>query len=261
MHAIFVFIATAFASLPFKGVDWSSVLVEEAAGYTYSTVSGTELPFEDVLSLSGVNTVRQRIWVTDGDYGLNYNLAIAKRAHAAGLSIYLDFHYSPTWADPGHQATPEQWSNYDVGDLKWAVYNYTLATMNAFASASVPLALVSIGNEIKNGLLWPVGNISNPQNIAAILHSASAGIKDSGLSPTPKIMIHLDNGWNYGAQQWWYDTILAAGDLTAGDYDVQGVSYYPFYNSNATLASLASSLSQMKSRYGKGNTTLVCIKE
>lgn len=256
MRAIFAFIATAFASLPFKGVDWSSVAVEERAGKTYSTVSGTKLPFEQVLAMSGVNSVRQRIWVTDGDYGLDYNLAIAKRAHAAGLSIYLDFHYSPTWADPGHQATPSQWSSYAIGDLKWAVYNYTLATMNAFASAGVPLALVSIGNEITNGLLWPAGSIKNTENIAAILHSASAGIKDSHLSPNPKIMIHLDNGWNYATQQWWYDTMLAAGDLKTSDYDVQGVSYYPFYNGNATLASLKSSLSQMKSRYGKGTTTI-----
>lgn len=255
IFSILLFITTAFASLPLKGVDWSSVLAEEKAGYTYSSASGAKQPLEKILVASGVNSVRQRIWVTDGDYGLDYNLAIAERAHAAGLTIYLDFHYSPSWADPGKQYTPSQWAGYDLGDLKWAVYNYTLDTLNAFASAGIPVGLVSIGNEITNGLLWPVGNMSKPSNVAAILHSASAGVKDSNLAAQPQILLHLDNGWNYDTQQWWYDTVLAAGDLSASDYDVQAVSYYPFYNSNAMLASLKASLTSMKAKYGKGKNS------
>jgi len=34
---------------------------------------------------------------------LDYNIKIAKRARAAGLNIYLDMHFSDTWADPAHQ--------------------------------------------------------------------------------------------------------------------------------------------------------------
>ena len=65
-------------------------------------------------------------------------------------------------------------------------------------------------------------------------------------------MIHLDNGWNWSTQQSWYDKILASGGgLTASDYDIQGVSYYPFYNSAATLSSLSSSLANMVKKYGK----------
>lgn len=225
--SLLLFINLAFAAIPLKGVDWSSVLAEEKVGHTYSSADGVKAPLENILVASGVNTVRQRVWVTDGDYGLDYNLAIAKRAHAAGLTIYLDFHYSVSWADPGKQYTPPQWAGYDLGDLKWAVYNYTLDTMNAFASNGIPLGLVSIGNEVTNGLLWPVGSIRQPSNVAAILHSASAGVKDSKLDTQPKILIHLDNGWNYDTQQWWYDTVLAAGDLSPSDYDVQAVSYYP----------------------------------
>jgi arabinogalactan endo-1,4-beta-galactosidase len=36
----------------------------------------------------------------------------------------------------------------------------------------------------------------------------------------PKIMIHLDNGWKWETQKWWYDAVLGAG-LSAGDYDIQ----------------------------------------
>lgn len=46
------------ASLTYKGVDWSSVTIEEQAGYTYKTTSGTTEPLETILKASGVNTVR-----------------------------------------------------------------------------------------------------------------------------------------------------------------------------------------------------------
>jgi arabinogalactan endo-1,4-beta-galactosidase len=72
------------------------------------------------------------------------------------------------------------------------------------------------------------------------------------MSPKPKIMIHLDNGWNWETQQWWYDLVLGSGGgLLAADYDVQGVSYYPFYNSAATLSALSTSLNNMAKKYGK----------
>lgn len=242
------------AALTYKGVDWSSLTVEENSGFTYSDPSGTTEALETILSSSGVNTVRQRLWnnPSDGNYNLDYNLALAARAQAASLEIYLDFHYSDTWADPSHQTTPAAWADYGIDDLAWAVYNYTLDSMNAFSSAGIPLALVSIGNEITNGLLWPLGELdTNPYNTARLLHSASAGVKDSDLASQPKILIHLDNGWNYETQEYWYDTVLEQGPFVDSDYDVQAVSYYPFYNSAATLASLQSSLSSMKSKYGK----------
>ncbi|KXT12843.1 hypothetical protein AC579_7620 [Pseudocercospora musae] len=243
----------ANAALTYKGVDWSSLLVEEAAGKTYKTTAGTTQPLETILKTSGVNTVRQRLWnnPSDGKYNLDYNLKLAKRAHAAGLKILLDFHFSDTWADPSHQTTPSAWSSYDIDDLAYAVYNYTMATMDTFQTSSIPPSLVSIGNEITAGMLWPLGSTDNPYNLARLLHSASAGIKDSKISPQPKILIHLDNGWNYVTQESWYDKVLAEGPLLSTDYDVQAVSYYPFYNSAASLASLKSSLSSMAKKYGK----------
>lgn len=98
-------IAPVRGALTYKGVDWSSVVVEEKAGRSYTTTSGQTKALELILKESGVNTVRQRIWVnpSDGNYNLAYNLQIAKRAKAAGLGIYLDLHYSDTWADPAHQ--------------------------------------------------------------------------------------------------------------------------------------------------------------
>jgi len=95
----------ACAALTYKGVDWSSTLMLENSGKSFKTTSGTTEPFETILRASGVNTVRQRLWVNpaDGNYNLAYNVKLAQRAKAAGLEVYLDMHFSDTWADPSHQ--------------------------------------------------------------------------------------------------------------------------------------------------------------
>lgn len=97
--------SAAQAALTYKGVDWSSVLIEEAEGKSYKTTSGTTEALETILKNSGVNTVRQRLWVNPagGNYDLANNIKLAQRARAAGLNVYLDMHFSDTWADPGHQ--------------------------------------------------------------------------------------------------------------------------------------------------------------
>ena len=249
--------STVFAALPYKGVDWSSLPIEEAAGKKYKNAAGTVQPLETILKSSGVNTVRQRIWVnpSDGNYNLDYNVKLAKRAKAAGLGVYLDFHYSDNWADPGKQVTPAAWQSLAKDALVKQVYDYTKNVLDTFQKNGVQLKLVSIGNEITPGLLFPVGKLSNtggPANVAALLKSASKAIKESSMSPKPKIMIHLDNGWNWETQKWWYDLVLGSGGgLSLSDFDVQGVSYYPFYNQDATLAALGTSLSNMANKYGK----------
>ncbi|KAG8847702.1 hypothetical protein FRB96_001434 [Tulasnella sp. 330] len=249
---ILLLLATiSHASLTYKGVDWSSVAIEEAAGRTYKNSAGTTQPLETILKASGVNTVRQRLWVSSSSqYNLAYNLKLATRAKAAGLNIYLDMHFSDTWADPGAQTTPSGWPT-DIDNLSWELYNYTLAVSNSFEAQGTPPTIMSIGNEITNGLLWPLGEISSFSNIARLLHSASSGIRYSNLGSTPQIMTHLDNGWDWSTQEWWYQSVLAEGTFLSTDYDVMGVSYYPFYNSAATLASLKTSLTNMASTWGK----------
>ncbi|KAB5530287.1 putative arabinogalactan endo-1, 4-beta-galactosidase [Coniochaeta sp. 2T2.1] len=233
LPAFVLSVSGAAAALTYRGVDWSSVVVEERAGIKYKTASGQEQTLEKILVSSGVNTVRQRVWVnpSNGDYNLAYNIAIAKRAKAAGLGVY-------GWPTA-------------VDDLSWKLYNYTLDAMNQFASNGIQPTIVSIGNEIRAGLLWPTGGTSSYSNIAKLLHSAAWGVKDSNVNPKPKIMIHLDNGWNWSQQQYFYKTVLAQGTLVETDFDMMGVSYYPFYNSAATLSSLKSSLANMANTWGK----------
>ena len=210
------------AALNYRGVDWSSVKYEEEKGISYTTADGTAQPLEEILASNGVNIVRQRIW-TASEYDIDYNLDLAKRAKAAGMGLYLDLHFSDTWADPSKQAIPQGWPT-NVEDLSYRLYNYTMEVSNRFAEAGIDPEIISIGNEIRSGMLFPTGSTSNMGNLAQLLHSAAWGIKDSNLATQPKIMIHLDNGWDWDTQKWWYDSVLDQGTLTLDDFDVIGVS-------------------------------------
>ncbi|KAL8403557.1 hypothetical protein RB594_008719 [Gaeumannomyces avenae] len=245
-------LAATAQGLAYKGVDWSSVEVEEKAGIKYQAADGSTQPLERILAASGVNMVRQRVWVNprDGNYNLDYNVRLARRAAAAGMRLYVNLHLSDTWADPAHQAIPAGWPS-DIDGLSWRLYNYTKQVGDAFGSAGIAPAIVSIGNEIRGGLLFPTGQYTNFYNIARLLHSASAGIRDSRLGRGPKIMVHLDNGWNWDTQKWFYESLLKQGPFVSSDYDIMGVSYYPFYDADATLARLKTSLTNMANTWGK----------
>ncbi|KAF4981837.1 hypothetical protein FZEAL_2415 [Fusarium zealandicum] len=248
---ILSFCSVALSALTYRGVDWSSLLVEEAEGIKY-TDGGAAKPLEDILVANGVNSVRQRVWVnpSNGDYNLDYNLKLAKRAKAAGMSVYLTLHFSDTWADPAHQGIPSGWPT-DIDALSWRLYNYTLDVSNAFQSAGVAPAIISIGNEITAGLLLPTGSTKSFYNIGRLLNSAAYGIKDSRLSPKPKIMVHLDRGWDWGTQEYFYTQVLGSGEFSLSEFDIMGVSYYPFYGSGASFSALESSLGKMAAKWGK----------
>jgi len=242
-------------ALTYKGHDISSVNTLSVSYKASSSSSSASLI--SILGAGGANTFRQRVWTSSSSYSLNYNVNLAKQVKAAGYKLYLDLHFSDTWADPGHQATPSSWSaDNTLSLLTWQAYNYTLLVCQTMKSNGITPDIISIGNEITAGLLWPLGKTPNYSSISQILHSAAWGIKDSGLSPVPKIMIHIDNGWNWSTQQYFYKKVLSYANqgsayLQSSDFDMQGVSYYPFYNSGATLASLKSSISNMRSTYGK----------
>lgn len=95
-------------ALTHKGADLSSLLTLEKSGTTYKNLAGEPQALETILADNGANSIRQRIWVNpaDGVYDLEYNVELAKRVQNAGMSVYLDLHYSDTWADPENQVCP-----------------------------------------------------------------------------------------------------------------------------------------------------------
>jgi arabinogalactan endo-1,4-beta-galactosidase len=91
------------AALTYRGADISSVFIEEKAGVAYKNLAGQTQALEAILTDNGVNSIRQRVWVKNGNYDLTYNVNLAKRVTKTGASLYLDLHYSDDWADPSHQ--------------------------------------------------------------------------------------------------------------------------------------------------------------
>lgn len=105
-----LFITTS-AKLTYRGAGISSLLVEEKTDISYKDTVGATAKLEAIIAASGVNSVRQRLWVnpSDGSYDLNYNVELAKRAQAQGMGTYLDLHLSDTWADPSKQVIERPW--------------------------------------------------------------------------------------------------------------------------------------------------------
>lgn len=118
-----VLFVSRVSALQYIGADISSVIQEERAGIVYKNQNGTIKPLEHILAENGFNMVRQRVWVTDGDHGIDYNLQLAQRVvkyeaqaltyrcdakseHSAGMKFGLNFHFSDTWTNPGLQGIP-----------------------------------------------------------------------------------------------------------------------------------------------------------
>ncbi|KAL9617236.1 MAG: hypothetical protein Q9160_007964 [Pyrenula sp. 1 TL-2023] len=254
----------------YTGHDLSSLSILESSGAIYYDSQNQSSVSEDILSAGGMNTVRLRLWVNPpapSDYDLAYVLALAQRFSAKGLRIYLDFHFSDTWADPQHNNAPVAWPG-DLDALASTLKGYVNETLVAFAEGGVQLDLVSLGNEIRHGMLWPLGQVdvdvslddqervANFTNLATLYKAAREGVDDAVQSAAaevtkPQVMIHIDNGWNLTLQEAWFGALTGTGIVSDEDWDVFGFSFYPFYGTAATLANLETSLTTLAQRYGK----------
>ena len=143
------------------GADPSFTPQELAAGVMFSDegIPGTPVT---IMRAAGANYVRMRLWVDPppGYSDLASDLALARQVSAAGMKIYLDIMYSDFWADPTKQNIPAAWAGEDLDQLTATVRSYTRQVIAAFAQQGTPVDLVSIGNEIRNGILWPTGEIN-----------------------------------------------------------------------------------------------------
>ena len=149
----------------------------------------------------------------------------------------LDF--SDYWADPNKQARPVAWPTA-IKPLASTLRNYVSSTMQSFAKAGVDLSLVSLGNEIRHGMLWPQGYVDvdiqptaalhkNFTDLATLWAGARDGVRDAvkrGVKQ-PQVMIHIDDGYNLTIQQRWFESLTATGKVKKSDWDVFGFSFYP----------------------------------
>lgn len=241
-----------------KGMDVSSVLAEEASGVVYYNEDGEEEDLFKILADSGVNYIRVRVWNNpydeDGNgYGGGNNdvekaAEIGKRAAKYGMKLLVDFHYSDFWADPSKQFVPVAWSGKSVEEKQELLYDFTVESLNTIIKEGADVGMVQVGNEINNGM---AGEYKSDDVLALVQSGceavrAVADDKDMDI----KIAVHYTEIENFD-----YTLELAGRLEDAGvDYDVFGVSYYPFWH--GTMENLTNVLQSVRDTYGKETCVL-----
>jgi arabinogalactan endo-1,4-beta-galactosidase len=233
------------ASPTIRGGDISSLKKSEDLGGVYRDATGAQRDPIQLLRADGVNYARLRIWVNPADGYDNKArvLQMAALVKAQGMKLLVDFHYSDTWADPGHQAKPAAWRSLSFSQLVAAVSSYTFDVCNSLRAQGTPADMVQIGNEINGGMLWPEGSTSNWNNLAALLKSGISAARSA--SSSTRIMLHIANGGDNAGTRWWFDQAVAHGV----PFDVIGLSHYVYWH--GTLAALQRNLNDVSARYGK----------
>jgi arabinogalactan endo-1,4-beta-galactosidase len=163
------------------------------------------------------------IWSPTGERASRDGVALARQVRSAGMKIYLGIHYSDFWADPQHQNTPAAWQGQDLPTLAGTVQGYTRDVIAAFAKQGTPVDMASIGNEIRNGMLWPVGQLdwtadTGWDNLATLLKAGVAGARAANPPHhQPRVMLRLDQGGSNA------DSTRFFGNLISQGYNRYGV--------------------------------------
>jgi len=246
-----------FAALPARafetGGDLSELTWEQSSqGVTFHNSTGGAIDVISYAKSQGWTCVRLRLLVNGGSgalgQNLSYDLALAKKVKAAGLHLILDLFYSDGWCDPGQQTTPSNWSGQSYGTLRSTLQSYTTSVITSFKNNGTLPDYVQVGNEISNGMLWPVGSLSNQSQFVGLIQSGIAGVR--AVSSTPKIILHCNNAANTSLVEWFFNTIAAQCS-----YNIVGLSYYPSIGTD--MSDIKTAMNTYKGLFGNRPIMLV----
>ena len=237
-----------------KGADVSMLPEMESLGGKFYDMDGTQKDELAIMKKYGINWIRVRIWNNPShENGGGYTtaeraIALTQRAHALGMKVLIDFHYSDFWADPGKQWAPKAWEKDSAAQVKKDVYDYTKKTLAAFRAAGALPEMVQVGNEITNGMIWPLGKLPSVDHGKTLASFVASGLQavhdtDAGI----RTMIHIDKGGDNAAARAFYDQLIK--DNGVDDFDVIGLSYYPFWH--GTMQQMQANIDDLAARYGK----------
>lgn len=238
------------------GADVSHLPQLEAAGARFYDGARPE-DLLVILKRHGINAIRIKVWNEPGEHDRfpadqsgveGYNnpdhvIALARRAHRMGFRIMLDFHYSDWWADPAKQYVPVAWETMTVPQMTRALADFTRQTMLQLKQAGVTPKWVQLGNEITNGMLWPLGRVPEWDNLAGFLKAGGTAVKS--VFPDTQLLLHLDCGGDNTSSRRWFDAITAR----QVPFDIIGLSFYPVWH--GSLSQMASNLQDLHQRYNK----------
>lgn len=286
MKRILLGLGMAFLAMGLSIESWSqryvggdiSLLPEyEKAGAIYKTHDGE--PINDLLPWlheQGMNAMRVRLFVNPADHKANYPskydanacqdleyiTPLCKRIVDDGFDLMLDFHYSDTWADPAKQWTPESWKGLTDEQLYQKIYDYTKECLQSLKAAGVTPAFIQPGNEISYGMLWGaenapssslkktyMGSDANWQRLGTLLNNAIKACREE--CPDAKIILHTERVAQPDVLKNFYQQMKKMNV----DYDIIGLSYYPYWHGDMTA--LRKALSTMQTNFPDKNIMIV----
>ena len=240
-------ITTHVPAMHFVGGDISMLTEYEKQKANFLDGNGKKIDnLLTFLKEQGWNAVRLRLFVDPTKTNdpkqvfqdIDYVKALGKRIKDEGMLLMLDFHYSDTWADPASQYTPAAWASLDDDALVQQVYEYTRDCLRALKEAGATPDYIQTGNEISYGMLWgPVGtpkdqliqcfsnsSEANWARFARLLTAAGNACREE--CPDAKIILHTERVPRPSTLQGFYN-YMKNNDV---DYDIIGLSYYPYYH-------------------------------
>lgn len=236
-----------------RGMDASSVLVEENSGVKYYNFDGEEQDVFQTLAEGGINYIRLRVWNDPFDengngYGGGNNdvataVALGKRATAYGMKVCIDFHYSDFWADPKRQHAPKAWEGMDVTQKCDALYDFTKESLTEILDAGVDVGMVQVGNEINNGM----SGETKLENVTQLLHAGCRGVREISEKYEKDISIAIHYTRITDKAQ--VDSLVANLEKSEMDYDMIGLSFYPFWD--GSMSNMQRVVELIQERYGK----------
>ena len=223
-----------------KGADISWASEMEAGGVKFKGLDGGQAALLDVLKECGFNSIRLRVWVDPykGWSGKADVVNVAKKVQAAGMSLMIDFHYSDFFADPSRQTIPSAWKadKDNLDKMCQHVSAHTKEVLQALKDAGVAVKWIQIGNETRNGMLWPAGQLWTDKGDIADGRKHFAQLYNAGYDAAKAIyssalvMPHLNNA--YEDNGWWFQQVKAAG----AKFDAIALSHYPQAETQFTAA-------------------------
>ncbi|MBW8684808.1 glycoside hydrolase family 53 protein [Chitinophaga rhizophila] len=232
-----------------RGADVSWITEMEAAGLKFYDTTGKATDGFQLMKDINMNAIRLRVWVNPAKGYNNTADVVAKaaRAHKLGMQLLIDFHYSDTWADPGHQTTPAAWANQDIAGLQTSVYDHTKSVLTALKDKGIIPVWVQVGNETNNGMLWPLGKASDHMdNFALLINAGYKAVKE--IDANIKVIVHISNGFDNGLFRWMFDGLTE----NKANFDIIGMSLYPSTNEWQTPNQQCEvNMKDMISRYNK----------
>ena len=263
----------------YVGGDISMLPYYEAAHRTYYDASGTAISGDMIayLKAQGWNSMRVRLFVDPETYKTNNGntywnegarqtlddvKALGKRIKDAGLKFLLDIHYSDTWTDPDKHLAPQSWNSSSYATQ---VYDYTKSVLQTLVDYGATPDFIQVGNELNNGMLWDnlwasqASNVVYANDTDADMTNFISYIKKGceacrEVCPKAKIIFHVAMDYNetvnWAAKTW--PATLATYEV---DYDIIGLSYYPYYH--GPLNYLTTLLTYLKTNFPAKEVQLV----